>query len=117
MTSPSANTAPDTTELAAHATWEVVQAFLGGLPQLDSAIKSKDFSLWTESYGGHYGPAFFNHFYEQNQKIVNGTVDGIELVFNSLGIINGIIDEAIQVCSPPTALRYIANQSTGGSLP
>lgn len=89
-------TLTDTTELAAHATWEVVQGFLGGLPQLDSAIKSKDFSLWTESYGGHYGPAFFNHFYEQNQKIINGTVDGIELNFNSLGIINGIIDEGIQ---------------------
>ncbi|KAL4774098.1 Alpha/Beta hydrolase protein [Aspergillus nidulans var. acristatus] len=89
-------TLTDTTELAAKATWEVVQGFLGGLPQLDSTIKSKDFSLWTESYGGHYGPAFFNHFYEQNQKIRNGTIDGIELNFNSLGIINGIIDEAIQ---------------------
>lgn len=42
----------DTTELAAYATWEVLQGFLGGLPQLDSKIKSKDFSLWTESYGG-----------------------------------------------------------------
>ncbi|KAH8433625.1 uncharacterized protein LDX57_011261 [Aspergillus melleus] len=42
----------DTTELAAHASWEVLQGFLGGLPQLDSRIKSKDFSLWTESYGG-----------------------------------------------------------------
>ncbi|KAL4883624.1 Alpha/Beta hydrolase protein [Aspergillus karnatakaensis] len=86
----------DTTDLAAHAAWEIVQGFLGGLPQLDSTIKSKDFSLWTESYGGHYGPAFFNHFYEQNERVANGTVDGIELNFNSLGIINGIIDEGIQ---------------------
>ncbi|KAL4784273.1 Alpha/Beta hydrolase protein [Aspergillus varians] len=89
-------TLTDTTELAARTAWEVVQGFLGGLPQLDSTIKSKDFSLWTESYGGHYGPAFFNYFYEQNQKIANGTVEGIELNFNSLGIINGIIDEGIQ---------------------
>ncbi|KAL5337790.1 peptidase S10, serine carboxypeptidase [Aspergillus crustosus] len=86
----------DTTDLAAHAAWEVVQGFLGGLPQLDSTIKSMDFSLWTESYGGHYGPAFFNHFYEQNEKIASGSVEGIELNFNSLGIINGIIDEGIQ---------------------
>ncbi|KAL2824535.1 peptidase S10, serine carboxypeptidase [Aspergillus cavernicola] len=91
----------DTTELAAHAAWEIVQGFLGGLPKLDSKIKSKDFSLWTESYGGHYGPAFFNHFYEQNEKIANGTVEGIELNFNSLGIINGIIDEAIQATHYP----------------
>lgn len=86
----------DTTNLAAEATWEVLQGFLGGLPKLDSKIKSKSFNLWTESYGGHYGPAFFDHFYEQNQKIANGSIDGIELDFNTLGIINGIIDESIQ---------------------
>jgi hypothetical protein len=48
------------------------------------------------SYGGHYGPAFYNYFYDQNKLISNGTIDGIELNFNSLGIINGIIDEYIQ---------------------
>lgn len=31
--------------------------FLGALPQLDGTVKSKEFNLWTESYGGHYGPA------------------------------------------------------------
>jgi hypothetical protein len=31
----------DTTVLAAKATWEVLQGFLGGLPKLDSKIKSK----------------------------------------------------------------------------
>ncbi|KAJ5986855.1 Peptidase S10 serine carboxypeptidase [Penicillium sp. IBT 35674x] len=86
----------DTTILAAEATWEVLQGFLGALPKLDSKIKSKEFNLWTESYGGHYGPAFFDHFYEENQKIANGSVEGIQLEFNTLGIINGIIDEAIQ---------------------
>ncbi|RMJ22956.1 Carboxypeptidase S1 [Aspergillus sp. HF37] len=35
-------------------------------------------------------------FHEQNQKIAQGTHKGIHLDFNSLGIINGIIDEAIQ---------------------
>ncbi|KAJ5092205.1 hypothetical protein NUU61_007075 [Penicillium alfredii] len=89
-------TLTDTTNLAAKATWEVLQGFLGGLPKLDSKIKSKSFNLWTESYGGHYGPAFFDHFYEQNERIANGTVHGVKLDFNTLGIINGIIDEAIQ---------------------
>lgn len=41
--------------------------------------------------------AFFNYFYEQNQLIANGTNKGIALNFNTLGVINGIIDEAIQV--------------------
>lgn len=45
-------TKTDTTDLAARAAWEVVQGFLGGLPDLDSKIKSKSFNLWTESYGG-----------------------------------------------------------------
>ncbi|CAK47097.1 uncharacterized protein An16g09010, partial [Aspergillus niger] len=86
----------DTTDIAARATWEVLQGFLSGLSQLDSEVKSKEFNLWTESYGGHYGPAFFNHFYEQNSKIASGEVNGVQLNFNSLGIINGIIDAAIQ---------------------
>lgn len=42
----------DTTDIAARATWEVLQGFLGGLSQLDSEVKSKEFNLWTESYGG-----------------------------------------------------------------
>jgi hypothetical protein len=39
---------------------------------------------------------FYHYFYEQNQKIANGG-DGIHLDFDTLGIINGIIDEGIQV--------------------
>lgn len=42
----------DTTDIAARATWEVLQGFLSGLSQLDSEVKSKEFNLWTESYGG-----------------------------------------------------------------
>jgi hypothetical protein len=46
----------DTTDLAAVAAWHVLQGFLSALPQLDCEIGSnKEFNLWTESYGGHYG--------------------------------------------------------------
>lgn len=86
----------DTTDLAAVAAYHVLQGFFSALPQLDSDVKSKDFNLWTESYGGHYGPAFYNYFYEQNEKIKNGSTTGIELNFNTLGIGNGIIDEYTQ---------------------
>lgn len=44
-------TAVDTTELAAVAAWHVLQGFLGGLPELDDTVKSREFHLWTESYG------------------------------------------------------------------
>ncbi|KAI9838451.1 MAG: hypothetical protein M1837_002473 [Sclerophora amabilis] len=86
----------DTTDLAAVAAWHVLQGFLSNLPHLNSEIESKEFNLWTESYGGHYGPAFFNYFYEQNELIGNGTNEGVQLSMNTLGIINGIIDEYIQ---------------------
>jgi hypothetical protein len=40
--------------------------------------------------------AFYNYFDEQNQMIANGNSQGIQLNFNTLGVINGIIDEYIQ---------------------
>ncbi|KAF2096817.1 peptidase S10, serine carboxypeptidase [Rhizodiscina lignyota] len=100
----------DTTNLAAVATWHILQGFLSALPQLDSGVKSKTFNLWTESYGGHYGPAFYNYFYDQNQGIKNGTADGIELNMNTLGIGNGIIDEVIQAPQYP---EFAVNNTYG----
>lgn len=87
----------DTTDLAAMAAWHTIQGFLSGLPQLSADVGTeKVFNLWTESYGGHYGPAFYNYFYEQNEMIKNNTMPGYRLRMDTLGIGNGIIDEAIQ---------------------
>ena len=86
----------DTTQLAAIAGWEIIQAFYANLPSLDPEATSKVFNLWTESYGGHYGPAFFNYFQEQNAAIGNGTANGTHLEINTLGLINAIISERIQ---------------------
>lgn len=86
----------NTTEAAAIGAWHVLQAFLELSPQLDADIKNLTFNLWTESYGGHYGPAFYNYFYSQNEAIRNGSVKGVELQMDTLGIINGIIDDQIQ---------------------
>lgn len=87
----------DTTDLAAVAAWHVLQGFLSALPTLDAKIGcDKDFNLWTESYGGHYGPSFYRYFQEQNALIRNNSVSGYALNFNTLGIGNGIIDEATQ---------------------
>ena len=102
--------AVNTTEMAAIAAWEILQGFYSALPQLDAKIESTQFNLFTESYGGHYGPAFFNHFYQENEKIANGTNKGKFFDFNSLGIINGIIDEMIQAPYYP----IMANNNTYG---
>ncbi|KAH7412082.1 Alpha/Beta hydrolase protein [Phaeosphaeria sp. MPI-PUGE-AT-0046c] len=70
----------DTTDLAAVATWHVLQALLATVPKFDAKLgelsPARDFNLFTESYGGR--------------------MPGYPLNFNSLGIINGIIDEEVQ---------------------
>ncbi|KAK4899796.1 hypothetical protein LTR27_003062 [Elasticomyces elasticus] len=86
----------DTTYLSAGGAWEILQGFLVNLPTLDSTVTNKTFNLWTESYGGHYGPAFFDYFSEQNAMILNGSIEGCPLRMDTLGIGNGIIDEQIQ---------------------
>lgn len=50
----------DTTELAAVAGWEIIQAFYANLPQLAPSVNGNVFNLWTESYGGHYGYAMID---------------------------------------------------------
>ena len=76
----------DTTDLAAMAAWHILQGFLGGMTQLNGDLKGvKDFNLWTESYGGHYGPSFFHYFQEQNAKITSGKMEGYALNMATLG--------------------------------
>lgn len=99
-----------TTDLAAVSAWHVIQGFLSALPQLDGKVASKTFNLWTESYGGHYGPSFYNYFYEQNEMIANGTANGTQLNFDTLGIINGIVSERIQA---PYYPEFAVNNTYG----
>ncbi|KAH8722788.1 Alpha/Beta hydrolase protein [Phaeosphaeriaceae sp. PMI808] len=100
----------NTTEAAAVGAWHILQAFLDLSPQLDPDITNFTFNLWTESYGGHYGPGFYNYFYQQNQAIRNGSVKGVELQMDTLGIINGIIDEQIQA---PYYPEFAVNNTYG----
>jgi len=85
----------NTTDFAAVGAWHILQAFLELSPQLDPDITNFTFNLWTESYGGHYGPGFYNYFYQQNEKIRNGSAAGVEVLMDSLGIIYCIVDEQI----------------------
>ncbi|KAF2635589.1 hypothetical protein P280DRAFT_436809 [Massarina eburnea CBS 473.64] len=100
----------NTTDAAAIGAWHVLQAFLDLSPQLDPDITNFTFNLWTESYGGHYGPAFYNYFYQQNEGIRNGSIEGVELRMDTLGIINGIVDEEIQA---PYYPEFAVNNTYG----
>jgi carboxypeptidase C (cathepsin A) len=59
---------------------------------------------------GHYGPAFFNYFNQQNDAILNGSQTGKSFEFVNLGVINGIVDEYIQAPYYP----LFANNNTYG---
>ncbi|GAP91541.2 putative serine carboxypeptidase [Rosellinia necatrix] len=88
---------PNTTAQAAHAFWHFAQTWFTEFPH----YKPSDdrISLWAESYGGHYGPAFFHFLQQQNDKIANGSStekDAHYLHLDTLGIVDGLLDMVIQ---------------------
>ncbi|KAG7445250.1 alpha/beta-hydrolase [Guyanagaster necrorhizus] len=61
-----------------------------------SKFESREFIFATESYGGHYGPAFVTYFDQQNTLIQQGKINGVEIVVSALMINNGWYDPLIQ---------------------
>ncbi|KAL5351072.1 hypothetical protein ACLOAV_004647 [Pseudogymnoascus australis] len=87
----------NTTVHAAHALWHFAQTWFAEFPAYKP--NNDHVSLWTESYGGHYGPGFFQFFQQQNERINNGTIDeeGTHYIhLDTLGIVNGLLDNLIQ---------------------
>ncbi|KAJ9136912.1 Carboxypeptidase [Pleurostoma richardsiae] len=79
------------TVTAAPYVWKLLQAFYAAFPQYES----RDFGLFTESYGGHYGPEFAAYFESQNSAIDAGTITGEKINLVALGINNGWTDPAL----------------------
>ena len=109
----------NTTDIAARATWHFLQSWLSAFPQYNPAVRSNATStssapassssaaasgpvginLFAESYGGKYGPVFAKFFEQQNQARRNGSLansTSLEIRLETLGIINGLIDDLIQ---------------------
>jgi len=91
---PVCNLKAGTTALAAADFWKMLQIFFAD-PKFN-AYKDKPLGLFTESYGGHYGPSFAAYFLSQNQKIRAGELEGILINFRTLGVGNGITDAVHQ---------------------
>ncbi|KIW73072.1 hypothetical protein PV04_01219 [Phialophora macrospora] len=91
------NTTVDTTVGAAEVAWHFMQTWTQQFPKYKP--KNNKFSIWTESYGGHWGPTFADYFQSQNSKIASGTLpkSAVSLNLESLGIINGCIDAETQI--------------------
>ncbi|KLO19457.1 serine carboxypeptidase [Schizopora paradoxa] len=79
---------------AAEAVWNMLQIFFAD-PTF-SKFAENEFAIWTESYGGHYGPAFASFFLSQNAAIEAGTIKGTILNLKTLGIGNGLTDPLSQ---------------------
>src|SRR5947209_4368391 len=97
------NSSANGTTNAARAVWHFAQVWFQTFP----AYKPNDnrISIWTESYGGHYGPSFASFFEEQDMKIANKTwteVGDTHIIhLDTLGIINGCVDAQVQEPSYP----------------
>lgn len=100
------NTA-NTTGIAARAVWHILQGFLGAFPQYNPDLRlnytrnssSIGINLFTESYGGKYGPAFASYFEEQNARLDRGELSArntLKIHLRSLGILQGCVDDMIQ---------------------
>lgn len=88
-----ANSANDT-QNAARALWHFAQVWFQEFP--DYKPNNDKISIFTESYGGRYGPATTAFFEEQNERIANQSISeqGSTYVIHldTLGIINGCVD-------------------------
>ncbi|KAJ7733030.1 serine carboxypeptidase [Mycena metata] len=99
-----------TSEEAASDIWKFLQIFLAD--SRFSHLAANDLAIWTESYGGHYGPAFASYFLSQNAAIAAGTATGLTLNLKTLGIGNGLTDPISQY---PGYISY-ANSNPYGTL-
>lgn len=89
----------NSTETAAPYVWKLIQAFYSSFPE----YKSRDFGIFTESYGGHYGPEFAKYILDQNKAKA-----GEDINIVALGINNGWFDSKIQ---EPAYVSYSYNNS------
>lgn len=83
----------NSTQHAATAIWHFAQTWFEEFPYYKP--NDERISLFTESYGGHYGPGFMDFFLRQNEKIKDGTIPAPGAHYmhlSTLGIINGCID-------------------------
>ncbi|KAF8524562.1 alpha/beta-hydrolase [Hysterangium stoloniferum] len=84
----------NSTQAAAPPVWTAFQLLFES-PTF-SQYKSREFIFATESYGGHYGPAFVTFFDQQNAKIQAGQIQGELVTVSALMINNGWFDPLLQ---------------------
>ena len=110
----------NTSQIAARAVWHFLQTFLGNFPEYNPGTRPNDtevhptgVNLFTESYGGTYGPVFADFFEHQNDLLHVGQLPAantLEIELVSLGIMNGLVDFRIQA---PFFPAFASNNTYG----
>ncbi|KAL5433523.1 hypothetical protein PMIN07_011279 [Paraphaeosphaeria minitans] len=112
------NNVENSTIIAARSAWHFLQGFLSAFPQYNpgqrpdqTTIEPAGINLFAESYGGQYGPIFADFFEDQNDRRRAGLIPAnstLEIKLDSLGIINGLVDTAIQT---PAMVSFVYNNT------
>ncbi|EMD34742.1 hypothetical protein CERSUDRAFT_86172 [Gelatoporia subvermispora B] len=100
------STTVGTSQEAASDIWQFLQIFFSD--SRFSKYQQRDFALWTESYGGHYGPTFAAYFLQQNAAIANGSISGLPINLKFLGVGDGLTDPLAQY---PGYITYAGSNS------
>ncbi|KAH8659941.1 Alpha/Beta hydrolase protein, partial [Xylariales sp. PMI_506] len=90
--------APNSTNLSTIALWQVLQVWFQEFPGYES--NEGKFSIWAESYEGHYGPTLADYINTQNERIASGelsTQSSKPLYLETLGLVNACIDLTTQM--------------------
>lgn len=74
-----------------------MSALFEALPEMAPDVKSKTLHFGTQSYGGHWGPGFFNKFRKETEAMG----DDAPFEIGALMIVNGITDASVQYPSFP----------------
>ncbi|OJD25890.1 hypothetical protein ACJ73_02741 [Blastomyces percursus] len=105
FSSRNADATANTTAIASRVVWHMLQGFLSAFPQYNPSKgdgeegSAAGIHLFTESYGGKYGPAFAQHWLAQNEARRSGKLPKettLEINLQSVGILQGCIDDLIQ---------------------
>ncbi|KAF2871419.1 carboxypeptidase S1, partial [Massariosphaeria phaeospora] len=83
---------PNTTIAAAPVMWHFMQAWMQEFPKYQS--DDNRFSIWGQSYGGHWVPVVASYFEQQNDRIADGTLTGaaVQLHLDTVGLLNACVD-------------------------
>ncbi|CAI6332944.1 unnamed protein product [Periconia digitata] len=96
------NAAPNTTIAASKIMYSFMQTWMQEFPEYEN--RDNKFSIWSESYGGHYAPTYADYFETQSEKIETGKANSpgeVALHLDTLGFINPCVDTDTQVHSYP----------------